>query len=210
MSKPALPPRIGILGGSFDPIHLGHLLIAEFAREQLHLSEVRFIPAALSPLKQNRQPTEPKHRAAMVRLAIGGNPHFRLDERELNRGGTSYTVDTLTELKAENPTAELVFIMGADSLAELSAWREPARICELAFVAVVARGGRPAPDLETLQRYLPADQVADAERHLVLLPQLEISSTDLRQRVRLGQSIRYQVPAAVEAYIASAKLYTGS
>ncbi len=201
-------PRIGILGGSFDPIHIGHLLMAEYAREQLQLSEVRFIPAAISPLKQDKQPTDAKHRVEMIRLAIGGNSHFKLDERELRREGPSYTVDTLTDLKSEFPASELVFIMGADSLADLQAWREPERICQLAFLAIAARGGQPAPDVEQLRRYLPQDQVAGAAEHILNLPQLEISSTDLRARVLSGRTIRYQVPAAVEAYIAAAKLYT--
>jgi len=199
--------RVGILGGSFDPIHIGHLLIAEYAREQLQLSEVRFIPAAISPLKQDKQPTDAKHRVEMIRLAIGGNAHFKLDERELRRLGPSYTVDTLAELKSETPDTELVFIMGADSLADLQAWREPERICQLAFLAIAGRGGRPAPDLEQLRRYLPQDQVATAAEHILTLPQLEISGTDIRQRIRTGKSIRYQVPAAVAAYISSAKLY---
>ena len=199
--------RVGILGGSFDPIHIGHLLIAEYAREQLQLSEVRFIPAAISPLKQDKPPTDAKHRVEMIRLAIGGNAHFGLDERELMRLGPSYTVDTLAELKSEAPEMELVFILGADSLADLRAWREPERICQLAFLAIAFRGGRPAPDLEQLRQYLPPDQVASAAEHILNLPQLEISSTDIRQRVRSGKSIRYQVPAAVEAYISAAKLY---
>ncbi len=199
--------RIGVYGGSFDPIHLGHLLIAEIAREQLNLSEVRFLPAALSPLKQDQKPTEAKHRVEMMRLAIGGNSYFKLDERELRRGGTSYTVDTLAELKAEQAGAELLFLMGADSLADFHAWREPARICELAFVAVVARGGRPAPDLDQLRRYLPKTHSVNVDAHLVSVPQVEISSTEIRARVRNGKSIRYQVPAAVEAYIAAANLY---
>lgn len=199
--------RIGVYGGSFDPIHLGHLLIAEIAREQLNLSEVLFIPAAVSPLKQSQQPTDPKHRVEMIRLAIGGNSHFRLDERELRRGGASYTVDTLTELNAEFDDAELVFMMGADSLVDFHAWREPAKICELAFVAVVARGGQPAPDLELLRRYLPKEQSVEVNSHLVHVPQIEISSTEIRRRVLAGQTIRYQVTAAVEAYIAAARLY---
>lgn len=199
--------RVGILGGSFDPIHIGHLLIAEYAREQLQLSEVRFIPAAISPLKLDKQPTDAKHRVEMVRLAIGGNVHFRLDERELRRDGPSYTVDTLAELKSEYPDAELVFIMGADALADLQAWREPERICQLAFLAIALRGGRPAPDLDLLRRFLPQARVANAEEHILHLPQLEISSTDIRNRIRAGKTIRYQVPTAVEAYIATAKLY---
>jgi nicotinate-nucleotide adenylyltransferase len=100
-----------------------------------------------------------------------------------------------------------VFIIGADSLADLPAWREPARICELAFLAIAARGGQPPPDLEQLRQYLPQDQVDSAAEHILHLPQFEISSTDIRQRVRNRKSIRYQVPAAVEAYISTAKLY---
>ncbi len=207
MSEIAVRQRVGIFGGSFDPIHVGHLLIAEFVRERLNLSEVRFVPAAVSPLKQHQQPTEAKHRVEMIRLATGGNARFKLDGRELRRGGPSYTVDTLAELKAENPESDLAFLMGADSLADLHAWREPERICELAFVAIVARGGRPAPDLAKLQKYLPNERASQAAEHLIRVPQFEISSTEIRERVREGKSIRYQVPSAVEAYIAAAELY---
>ncbi len=211
MSEPTIrqpaAERVGIFGGSFDPIHVGHLLVAEFAREQLELSEVRFLPAAISPLKQSKQPTEAKHRVEMIRLAIGGNPRFRLDERELRREGPSYTVDTLSELKAESPSTDWVFIMGADSLADWHAWRTPERICELAFVAIAARGGMPAPNLDLLRKYLPNHQRASADDHILHLPQMEISSTDIRMRVQNGKSIRYQVPAAVEAYIATTKLF---
>jgi nicotinate-nucleotide adenylyltransferase len=208
--QPTEKLRVGILGGSFDPIHVGHLLIAEYAREEFQLSEVRFTPAAISPLKLDKQPADAKHRVEMVRLAIGGNAQFKLDERELQRVGPSYTVDTLAELKSENPDAELVFIMGADSLAELHAWRDPARICQLSYLAIALRGGQPAPDLEQLRRFLPQNQVAQAAEHILHLPQLEISSTEIRHRIHVGKSIRYQVPAAVEAYIAAAKLYTAS
>ncbi len=207
MSESSTSQRIGVFGGSFDPIHCGHLLLAELAREQLQLNEVRFMPAALSPLKQAQRPTDSKHRVEMIQLAIGGNPYFKLDTRELLRGGISYTVDTLAEMKSEMQDSELVFLMGADSLADLHAWREPERICELAFVAVVARGGRAAPDIDKLRQYLPEKQKADVESHLVHMPEMEISSTEIRQRVLNGRSIRYQVPAAVEAYIAASKLY---
>lgn len=199
--------RMGIFGGTFDPIHIGHLLIAEHAREHLQLDQVRFIPAATAPHKQHLESTAAKRRWEMLQLAIGGNPHFLADDRELRRGGTSYTVDTLAELKAEFPTTELVFLMGSDSLEELHTWREPARICELAFVAVLARGGRPSPDLRLLQTYLPAGQAAELQTHLVPMPQIEISSSYLRQSVAAGKSIRYQVPAAVAAYIAAEGLY---
>lgn len=199
--------RIGIFGGSFDPIHIGHLLIAEAASEQFSLDEVRFIPAAIAPHKQHRQPADAKHRIEMLRLAIGGNEKFVIDEREITRGGTSYTVETLRELKNELGAAELFFVMGADSLAEFGTWREPAEICKLAFMVVVARGGRSLPDLNDLKKFLPNSDTQPLENHLLKLPQLEISSTEIRRLAATGKSIRYQVPAAVAAYIHLNKVY---
>jgi len=199
--------RIGILGGTFDPIHVGHLLLAEVARDALGLSQVRFVVAATAPHKQSQYSTDAKQRLEMVRLAVGGNSHFMADECELLRGGTSYTVDTLAQLKQEYPTAELVFLMGQDSLAELHTWRQPERICELAFVAVLARGGRPLPDMQLLKPYLTADKQVHLASHLVPMPQIEISSSDIRQRIASGKSVRYQLHPAVEAYIAAQGLY---
>ncbi len=207
MSDEPIRQRVGVFGGTFDPIHLGHLLIAEQSREQLRLEQVRFIPAAIAPHKQGRQAADAKHRVEMIRLAIGGNPHFCVDERELKRGGTSYTVDTLRELKSEMPDAELFFLMGADSLAELHTWRDPEAICQLAFVAIIARGGQPLPDLLQLARFLPAAQHETLTSHLVRMPQIEISSTDIRDRAGSGKSIRYLVPAAVEAYLMHHAVY---
>lgn len=199
--------RIGIFGGTFDPVHQGHLLIAERMREALALDEVRFLPAAVSPFKQHVPPSEAKHRVEMVRLAIGGNPAFLCDDREIRRGGTSYTVETLRELRRELPGAELFLMMGADALADLDQWREPAEICRLAFVAVAARGGRPAPNLDVLQKYLPTNEPSGTLRHVVSIPQVDISSSEIRDAVRAGKSIRYQVPAAVAAYITAHGLY---
>ncbi|MGN6547509.1 MAG: nicotinate-nucleotide adenylyltransferase [Aureliella sp.] len=199
--------RIGLVGGSFDPVHLGHLLAAEQCREQLGLEEVRFILAATSPFKLDDRPADSKHRWEMLQIAISGNPFFRADDRELRRGGTSYTVDTLREFRAELPDAEIVFLMGADALADFAKWREPEEICRLAFVAVVPRGGHMAPDLGILRPFLPAEQAAELDRHLVRMPQCEISSTNLRQVVAEGRSLRYQVPAAVAAYIEQHGLY---
>ncbi len=207
MTETANRQRIGILGGTFDPIHVGHLLLAEIALDALELSQVHFVVAATAPHKQTQQTTDAKQRLEMVRLAIGGNAQFVADERELLRGGTSYTVDTLTQLKQEYPTAELVFLMGQDSLAELHTWRQPERICELAFVAVLARGGRPQPDMQLLKRYLPADKQTQLASHLVPMPELEISSSDIRGRIASGKSVRYQLHPAVEAYIAAQGLY---
>jgi nicotinate-nucleotide adenylyltransferase len=120
--------RIGIYGGSFDPIHLGHLWVAEAAKECLGLDRVLFIPAAISPLKQDRKPIEDRHRVEMLKLAISGVEYFGVDERELHRGGVSYTIDTLRELKEEHGGAELYFIMGSDSLADFGRWRSTDRL----------------------------------------------------------------------------------
>lgn len=207
MPQTKLRQRIGIFGGTFDPIHLGHLLMAEYVREALELTRVHFVLAHLAPHKLDRPATDEKMRLEMLKLAIAGNSSFVADDRELRRGGTSYTVDTLTELAAELPQAELVFLMGADSLAELHTWREPARICELAFVAVIARGGQAPPDLRQLEAYLPLEHRNDLARHLVPMPQLEISSTEIRSRIKTGKSVRYQLHPAVEAYIATQSLY---
>lgn len=197
--------RIGIMGGTFDPVHIGHLLAAELCREQLGLDELRFMPAFVSPFKLDKQAAEPKHRLEMLQLATQSNPCFSVDDRELRRGGTSFTVDTLRELKTEQPESELVFLMGADSLAEFDKWREPAEICRLAKVVVVARGGTPAPDWQMLRRFLPHS--SQTEQHVITMPQCEISSSGIRQAIAAGRSIRYQVPAAVAAYIEQHKLY---
>jgi nicotinate-nucleotide adenylyltransferase len=207
MSENTSRQRIGLFGGTFDPIHMGHLLIAEAAREQLRLDQVRFIPAATAPHKLEQQATDGKQRLEMIRLAIGGHPQFTSDDRELRRGGTSYTVDTLAEIKQELPEAELFFLIGSDSLDELHTWREPRRICELAFLAVIARGGHPAPDLLKLREFLPESQHADLTGHLVTMPQMEISSRDIRKRLAQGHSVRYQLHPAVEAYIDAQQLY---
>lgn len=199
--------RIGLFGGTFDPIHLGHLLAAEQCREQLKLDEVRFVLAATSPFKLEQRSAEAKHRWEMLNLAILSNPFFRGDDRELTRGGTSFTIDTIREVQAENSESQIVFLMGADSLVDFSKWREPGEICRLAFVAVIARGGRPDPDLSALKPYLPASEQASIGEHLLHMPELEISSTEIRSRVSRGMSIRYQVPAAVAAYIAEHRLY---
>ncbi len=207
MSDSPLRQRIGLFGGTFDPIHLGHLLIAEHAREYLQLDQVRFLPAATAPHKQHQRATDAKQRWEMVQLAVGGNPFFYADDRELRRGGTSYTVDTLREIKGELPQAELFFLMGADSLEELHTWREPKRICEMAFVAVVARGGRELPNMQLLKPYLPEEQHLQLEQHCVPMPQMEISSSDIRERIEAGKTVRYQLHPAVEAYINARGLY---
>jgi len=220
--QPLLGP-VGILGGTFDPVHLGHLLLAEQAREQLRLNHILWIPAATAPHPQIKQSTQMNHRLEMVRLATAGNPHFSVDDREIVRGGSSYTVDTLTELHQEFPMAEWVLLMGADSLSGFPLWRDPHRICQLSRVVVLARGGHPPPDLRILAEYLPDAQVENHQNtqsplslkdtiaeHWIGMPQCEVSSTDIRRRVAASLSIRYMVPAAVEAYIQTHGLYRAS
>jgi nicotinate-nucleotide adenylyltransferase len=199
--------RIGIYGGSFDPIHFGHLLLAESCREALQLDQVIFIPANISPLKTGITPTSPKHRIEMLQLALLSNPAFQIDTREVDRGGVSFTVDTLRELRAERPSDQLYLMMGADSLADFDRWREPGAICQLAMPVVVARPGQGEPPWHVLASYMSEQAVNEAKSLMVRMPLIEISSTDLRKRVQLGQSVRYRVPPAVEAYIKAQALY---
>ncbi len=132
--------RLGIFGGTFDPVHYGHLLLAESCREQLGLDQVWFLPAAVPPHKQERTLAPASARAEMLELAIGGHPAFAVCRHEIDRGGVNYTADTLSLIKAEDPTRELFFLMGADSLRDLPGWKNPARICELALPVMVCRG----------------------------------------------------------------------
>lgn len=196
--------RIGIFGGSFDPIHNGHLLLAESCREQALLDQVWFVPAAVSPHKQGEKPTNATDRIEMVRLAIGGHESFVLSEVETSRGGVSYTVDTLEEIKAERPSDELFFLMGADSLVDLPKWRSPEKICELARILVVARPDSPSPDMSALAPFLKDS--ADTGI-VVTMPMVDYSSTEIRRRCQAGESIRYRVPRSVEKYIEAKRLY---
>ena len=199
--------RIGLFGGSFDPVHYGHLLLAEYCREQSKLDEVLFMPAATSPHKSDQQPADAKARLEMLRLAIGGHPAFAFSELELNRGGVSYTVDTLATLHEKTPDAEWFFLMGGDSLADLPTWRDPQRICELATPVVVGRHGWAEPDYSGLAQFVDGGRLAEIQRHYVEMPVIELSSTEIRRRVQQGLSIRYQVPRSVEKYIETHGLY---
>ncbi len=199
--------RIGIYGGSFDPVHTGHLLVAETVRDQLKLDKVLWIPAFQSPLKPDGKPTDSKDRIEMLKLAIGGHPQFEIDTREIERGGLSYTVDTIRSLQADQPGHAWFLIMGADSLIDLERWKEPTELCRLTIPVVVARGGMQPPDFNHFAKFVPKERLAIIQDHRITMPELEISSRDLRKRIAQGQSIRYQVPASVEAYIHSKQLY---
>jgi len=207
--------RLGILGGTFDPIHLGHLLLAESCREALSLDQVWFLPAAVPPHKQHRQLTAAAQRVEMLQLAIGGHPAFLVCDHEIARGGVNYTVDTLAHLAAAEPGRELFFLLGADSLRDLPSWKDPARLCQLATVVTVHRAstGQDSAatgqeiDLTGLAPLVAADRLEAIRRHQVHMPRIDLSSSEIRERVSRGQSIRYRTPRAVEAYIEAHRLY---
>jgi nicotinate-nucleotide adenylyltransferase len=188
--------KVGVLGGSFDPIHFGHLRAAESAREALGLGLVLFIPAAEPPHKAKGELSAPEERLAMVRLAIRSNPAFGASDLEVRREGPSYTVDTLLALKSERTGDELFLIVGSDTLPEMASWREPQRLFALCTVAVVGRPGA---------RALPGP--AGARTVAVAGPELPLSATAVRERARAGQSVRYLVPDLVADYIEERRIY---
>lgn len=188
---------IGLFGGSFDPIHHGHLLVAQAVMEALGLSQVRFVVAREQPFKHGRHAASAAQRAAMVELAIAGDPRFALERVELERPGPSYTIDTLRTLRAREPEAEFALLVGADAASELPTWREGADIPCLARVVAFSRAGAPAPAGTHVWR-------------TVAVPAIDISATAVRDRVRTGRSVRYWVPEAVAGYIAAERLYLGA
>jgi nicotinate-nucleotide adenylyltransferase len=198
---------LGVMGGTFDPIHLGHLTVAEQTREALDLSAVLFVPAGDPVHKRDRTVTPAHHRLAMVELAVGDNPAFRVSRMELDRSGPSYAVDTMAELAARAELEEReppVFILSVEALWGFPTWRDPRRILDLCQVAVVPRRGTPGPDRAWLAAQFPGQE----ERFRFLDgPHLGHSATDIRSRVMTGRSIRYLVPPAVAAYIDEHGLY---
>jgi nicotinate-nucleotide adenylyltransferase len=188
---------MGLLGGTFDPIHLGHLRAAEIVRESLALDEVVFVPAGVPPHRE-RPAAEGLDRYAMVALATAGDRAFVPSDIELRRDGPSYTVETVAALRAQHPAAEVVLIVGSDNLPMIAEWREPQRLLEMCTVAVVERPGSPPA---------PAGQVPPARLHRIEGTALPIASRDLRERVRTGRSIRHLVPDGVADYIQKRGLY---
>lgn len=199
--------RIGIFGGSFDPIHLGHLILAERCRESAKLDQVWFMPCALSPHKQDGAHGTDRQRTEMIDLALGGHEAFVLSKLELERGGVSYTVETLHEIHQSHPDDELFLLMGDDSLESFSTWKEPRRICELACPIVVNRPGSGNVDLSAFQEYVGGDRFSKIESLNMKSPLIDISSTEIRNRVLGDQSIRYLTPRPVEKYIETQKVY---
>ena len=199
--------RLGIFGGSFDPIHYGHLLLAETCREACRLDQVWLVPAAVPPHKQDRSLTNSRQRVEMLQLATGGHEELLVSTIEVDRGGVNYTVDTLTEIQHQLPDAALFLLMGADSLNDLPNWRQPGEILERAVPIVVRRGGSPEPDFDVLRPLTSGERLAEIRRHQVEMPIIALSSTEIRQCVGDGRSIRFRTPRAVERYIETHGLY---
>ena len=194
--------RLGVFGGTFDPIHHGHLRLAEDLAEALALDQVLFVPNRVSPFKTGSTTTPGPVRAALVAAAIADRPGFVLWRGELDREGPSYTVDTLRALRARHPDDTLVFLTGADAIRDLAGWREPDAILDLAEVAA---GTRPGTDIDAIRDALPPEW-RNRIRFVPVVP-LDISATDLRARVAAGRSIRYLAPPPVVAAIADRHLY---
>lgn len=197
--------RLGILGGTFDPVHYGHLLMAEICRQQVCLQQIRFIPAARPPHKPDHVITDGHARADMLEFALAGYPEFVVDRRELKRSGPSYTVDTLLEFRTQFPDAELFLLMGADSLRDLSTWKSPEQISRLSTIVVCNRPGVALPDRQQITEWIGEEIAATVK--FVQIPGTDLSATDLRQRVRDGAGLRFMTPRAVECYIQQHKLY---
>ncbi len=216
-------PRIGVLGGSFNPIHLGHLLLADELREALALDEVCFVPARRPPHKPEQGLAPAEHRYAMTQLAIRGNPYFSVSDVELNRPDPSYTVDTLAELRRNaGPPPTFFLLLGSEIFLDVLSWKEPHRIVALARLAVVPRTGSgfdpdSLPAQKVLQelgqdgwiRVSPGCPTPEPPRgvFLVSATSLPISASELRWRAREGRSLRYRVPEAVADYITRHRLY---
>ncbi|MCX5800552.1 MAG: nicotinate-nucleotide adenylyltransferase [Candidatus Eisenbacteria bacterium] len=194
--------KIGLFGGTFDPIHVGHLMIAEEARERLGLDRVIFVPSGISPHKNRLKISSPESRLEMTRLGIDGNEHFEFSDFEVKRQSTSFTIETVSCFKnALGNEAEIFLVVGADSILEISMWKEPQRLVSACRPVVL---NRPGFDLRKLEPWL-------RDRALILDGMLVgISSTDIRERVATGRSIRYLVPPSVAAYVFDHRLYTGA
>lgn len=197
--------KIGILGGTFDPVHKGHLAIAEEARASLGLAEVILVPVGQPPMKLDHTVSPAEERLEMLRLAVAGRHHFRVSTLEVERTGPSYTVDTLTELTSQYDSEdEIYFILGWDNLAQLVEWKEPSGIIRMCYLAAVPRPGYQRPDLKSLEAVVPG-----ISQRVVFLdgPHIDISASSIREMAARGQSINHLVPGPVADYIREHKLY---
>jgi nicotinate-nucleotide adenylyltransferase len=199
--------RVGVFGGTFDPVHYGHLILAEQAREQGRLQEVWFVPAPRPPHKEAEALTRFDQRVEMLALAIAGNPAFRIEELEKDRPGPSYTADTLVELRRRHPHDEFFLLVGSDTLADLPHWYEPVRLLQNAGLLVTCRPGASLLSAEDLRQSLHLANNVPIHLECVQTPLIDISSHDLRRRAAEGKSLRYFLPRAVEIYIQEKRLY---
>ena len=197
--------NIGVMGGTFDPIHNGHLIVAEEARTRLNLAAVLFVPAGQPWLKPASPISPAEHRVEMVRLAIADKPYFKLSTMEIERAGPSYTVDTIAELLGQlDAGGELFLILGWDSLAELPQWHEPSRLIEMCHLVAVPRPGYSPPRLKSLEHAIPG-----LSQRVMLMdkPEIDISASAIRDRIARELSIRHLVPEPVNRYIKQHRLY---
>lgn len=196
--------NIGVLGGTFDPIHIGHLLVAEEVAARLDPSRILFVPAGQPWLKANNAISPAEHRLEMVRLAIAGKPGFELSTIEIERPGPTYTVDTIAELQAQLGGDELFFILGWDNLSQLPQWHQPARLIKMCRLVAVPRVDFPLPDLPSLEKELPG-----ISQRVILFdaPRIDINASEIRRRAAEGLSIGELVPEPVERYIKEHGLY---
>lgn len=199
--------RLGVMGGTFDPVHYGHLVTAEEARVQFNLDRVLFVPNRFPPHKASKDVTDPEHRFRMTALAVAGNEWFAVSRIEIDRPGPSYTIDTITELRRQYETSDLYYITGADAILQIirGEWERSAELLTLCQFIAASRPGFPI-DVHDLRRYNVSGRLLD-NLHVIEIPALAISSTDIRARVAAGRPIRYLLPDPVAAYIADHGLY---
>ena len=198
--------KIGIMGGKFDPVHNGHLLLAESAYEQFHLDRVIFLPSGNPPHKENVSYLDAEHRVNMVKLAIADNYHFGLSLEEVERPGITYTADTLRDMRKKEPATEFYFIIGADSLFTFETWHQPERICKYCTILVATREGHDSNEVANKINELRKLYKADFFR--IISPDFDISSRLIRERFASKRSVKYFIPQAVEKYIRDNELYS--
>ena len=197
--------NVGVLGGTFDPVHNGHLAVAEEARNRLNLAEIILIPAGQPQLKGARLISTAEHRLQMLRLAIADRSHLKLSAMEIERAGPSYTTDTISELRDKlSKEDELFFILGWDSLARLPEWRDAPGLIKMCYLVAVPRPGYPFPDLKVLEGFIPG-----VSQRVMLMdrPEIDISASAIRERIARGLSIRHLIPESVNKYVRQYKLY---
>jgi nicotinate-nucleotide adenylyltransferase len=199
--------RVGVFGGSFDPVHCGHLALAQCCREQARLDRVCFVPAAHQPFKPDGPFATNADRLAMLSVALAGEDAYEISTMEIDRGGVSYTIDTLLALSVVMPDAELFLLMGADALIDFPYWRRPADICRVATPLVVNRGGEPASNFELLESIVPPARIKEIKAAQVAMPAMEHSSSNIRRLIATGGAWHDLVPKKVATYIRDHNLY---